>query len=158
MVDQGSRQTRDEKLENLMMNHSMILTGMFEEAFSALADKLAKASAGGADLGSTASREFPPDALTQIGQLVSEIREEVASQLPKNPHVFAHYVSSRAFDRGIKVVEKYDFGRPKITEKLTDGVLASYVFLLLSGDKELGKMFEELKAWQSGLPEPPWAG
>jgi hypothetical protein len=66
-------------------------------------------------------------------------------------------VASAAFDKGIQIVEKYDFGRPKLTEKLTDEVLASYVFLLQSGDKALGKMFEELADWQSGLPKPPWA-
>ena len=37
-------------------------------------------------------------------------------------------------------------------------VLASYVFLLLSGDKELGRMFKEIDGWKAGLPEPPWAG
>ena len=177
MVDKGRRLTRDEKLENLVMNHSMILMSMFEEAFSTLADKMtetlakgttamAKALAEGLPRGSDASGtvdidekvkyEIPPEVRTQIGYLFSEIREEIASQWPKNAIVFAQYVSAPAFDEGIKIVEKHDFGRPKLTEKLSDGTLASYVFLLQSGDKELGSMFKELADWQANLPKPPW--
>jgi hypothetical protein len=166
VADRGGRQARDEKLENLIMNHSMIFTGIFDEAFSAIADKMTEAlgegmsgsnSIGTADLGKKAGKEVAPEVLIQIGYAFSGIREEMASEWPRDASVFAQYVSSPAFDRGIEIVEKYDFGRPKLTEKLTDEVLASYVFLLQSGDKELGKMFKELADWQSGLPKPPWA-
>jgi hypothetical protein len=71
--------------------------------------------------------------------------------------VFKQYISSPAFDRGIEIVEAYDFGRPRLTEKLSDEALASYVFLVQSGNTEIGRMFKELAEWQSGLPEPPWA-
>jgi len=166
MVDQGGRQARDEKLENLIVNHSMIFMGIFDEAFSAIADKMTEASgegmsgfnsSGTADLGRKAGKDVSPEVRTQIGYAFSGIREEMASEWPKDASVFAQYVSSAAFDKGIQIVEKYDFGRPKLTEKLTDEVLASYVFLLQSGNKELGKMFKELADWQSGLPKPPWA-
>jgi hypothetical protein len=164
MVDQGGRKARDEKLENLIMNHSMIFMGMFDEAFSAIADKMTEASGermsdstsvGMADPGKRVSGEIAPEVRAQIGYAFSGIREEMVSEWPKDASVFLQYVSSPAFDRGIEIVEKYDFGRPKLTEKLTDEVLASYVFLLKSGDKELGKMFKELADWKSGLPTPP---
>ena len=54
-------------------------------------------------------------------------------------------------------MESHDFGRPKLTEELSDEVLASYVFLVQSGNAEIAKMFKELSEWQSGLPKPPWA-
>ena len=169
MVDKEGRLARDEKLENLIMNHSMIFMSMFEEAFSALADKMtealqtgtaaiAQALAEGLSQGSEesgavrvdkkAKDEISPEVRAQIGHLFSGIREEMASQFPKNANLFKQYISSPAFDEGIKIVERYDFGRPKLTEKLSDGVLASYVFLLQSGDKELGRMFKELADWQ----------
>ncbi len=178
MVDRGGLLARDEKLENLIMNHSMIFMGMFEEAFSTLADKMTEALAmgtaamadalaqgmppsssrsGAARAGKKITAEISPEVRAQIGRLFSGIREEIASQWPKNASVFKQYISSRAFDRGIKIVEKYDFGRPRLTEKLSDEVLASYVFLLQSGDKELGRMFKELAEWQAGLPKPPWS-
>jgi len=178
VVDNASRPTRDEKLENLIMNHSMIFMGMFEEAFSTLAEKMteamaigasamADALAGGSSSGSTGSgtagagkkvkHELTPQIRAQIEHVFSGIREEMTSQWPKNPSVFKQYISSPAFDRGIEIVENYDFGRPRLTEKLGDEVLASYVFLLQSGDKELSRMFKDLAEWQASLPKPPWS-
>jgi len=166
VIDRGGGQSRDEKLENLIMNHSMIFMSIFDEAFSAIADKMTEGSgehmsdsnsSGTADVGKKAGQEIAPEVRAQIGYVLSGIREEMASQWPKDASAFTQYASSPAFDKGIEIVEKYDFGRPKLTEKLTDEALASYVFLLQSGDKELGKMFRELADWQSDLPKPPWA-
>jgi hypothetical protein len=178
MVKQGAGPTRDEKLENLIMNHSMIFMGMFEEAFSTIAEKMTEAMATGTaamaqalgegmssgskkpaktDVGKKLKDELAPEVRTQIGHVFSEIRGEMESQWPKNASVFKQYISSPAFDKGIEIVEKYDFGRPRLTEKLSDEVLASYVFLVQSGNPEIGKMFKELAEWQSGLPKPPWA-
>jgi hypothetical protein len=162
--------TRDEKLENLIMNHSMIFMGMFEEAFSTIAEKMTEAMAMGAgaiadalagspgssEVQKKAQEEIAPEVRTQIGRAFSGVREEIADQWPKNASVFKRYISSPAFDKGIEIVERYDFGRPKLTEKLSDEVLASYVFLVQSGNPEIGKMFKELAEWQAALPTPPW--
>jgi hypothetical protein len=177
MAGQGSGLTRDEKLENLIMNHSMVFMGMFEEAFSALAEKMTEALAvgaaavagalsegapsgsgasGAADAGKKPGDEIPLEVRIQIEDAFSGIREEMSSQWPKDASVFKRYVSSPAFDKGLEIVERYDFARPKLTEKLSDEVLASYVFLLQSGDKGLGRMFKELADWQASLPKPPW--
>jgi hypothetical protein len=177
MVGQGGGLTRDEKLENLIMNHSMVFMGMFEEAFSTLAEKMTEALAEGtaavadaltegassdpralraAGAGKKTRAEIPLEVRIQIEDLFSGIREEVSSQWPKDASVFKRYVESAAFDKGIEIAERYDFARPKLTEKLSDEVLASYVFLLQSGDKELGRMFKELADWQASLPKPPW--
>jgi hypothetical protein len=177
MVGQGSGLTREEKLENLIMNHSMVYMGMFEEVFSTLAEKLTEALAvgtaavadaltkgapsgsgasGAAGAGKKPMDEIPLEVRIQIEDVFSGIREEVSSQWPKDAGLFKRYVSSPAFDKGLEIVERYDFARPKLTEKLGDEVLASYVFLLQSGDKGLGRMFKELADWQASLPKPPW--
>jgi hypothetical protein len=177
MTGQGDGLTRDEKLENLIMNHSMVFMGMFEEAFSTLAEKMTEAlaegtaavtdmltegtSPGSGAPGAPVAGKKPRDQIPlgvriQIEDVFSGIREEASSQWPKDTVAFKHYVSSPAFDKGIEIVERYDFARPKLTEKLSDEVLASYVFLLQSGDKELGRMFKELADWQASLPKPPW--
>jgi len=177
MVKQGPGQTRDEKLENLMMNHSMIFMAMFEEAFSTLAEKMTEAMAIGAAMadalgggpsqssegsgssgaGKKVQPELAPEVRAQIEHVFSGIREEMASQWPKKADVFRQYVSGPGFDKGIEIVERYDFGRSKLTEKLSDEVLTSYVFLVQSGDAEIGKMFKELADWQSSMPKPAWA-
>jgi len=167
--------TRDEKVENLIMNHSMIFMGMFEEAFSAIAEKMTEAwsegagamtdaltqgapsRSGASSVARNLKKQITPAVRAEIGNLFSGIREEASSQWPKGSAVFKRYISGPAFDKGVEIVERYDFGRPKLTEKLSDEVLASYVFLLQSGDKELGRMFKEIAEWQAGLPKPPWA-
>lgn len=160
---------REEKLENLVKNQSMIMMGMFEEGLSDVAEMLTSAMTAGASaiaeaLGGQEAREqvkkeiapVPPRIRTEIEAAFSDIREEIGSQWPKNPKVFTRYVSSPAFDKGIEIVESYDFKRPRLTEDLNDTMLASYVFLMKSGDKQLIKMFKELGEWQKGLPQPPW--
>ncbi len=154
MVKRRPTSTRDEKVENLIANHSMIFMGMFEEAFSAIADQMtaalsegagaiadvlargATSEPGGAGVGRKLKDEVTPAVRAEIGNLFSGIREEMSSQWPKDAAVFKRYISSPAFDKGMEIVERYDFQRPKLTEKLSDEVLASYVFLLHSGDKE----------------------
>ena len=163
-----SERTREEKLENIIVNYSMIFMGVFEDAFSMFAEKMTEAMgdlAGGlADAlapGSSSGKDrqplkVPPEIGEGIRHVFSEIREEVESQLPKDSGSFKEYVSSPVFDKGIEIVERYDFHRPNLTQRLSDEALASYVFLLQSGDKELGLMFEELAEWQKELPKSPW--
>ncbi len=152
------------------MNHSMIFMAMFEEAFSTIAEKMTEAmtmgggamadalagSSGTSGVQRKVKEEVAPEVRRQIGSAFSGIREEIAEQWPKNESVFKQYISGPAFDRGVEIVERYDFGRPKLTEKLSDEVLASYVFLVQSGNAEIGKMFKELAEWQAALPTPPW--
>jgi hypothetical protein len=169
MVKAASRQTRNEKLENLIMNQTLIYMSLFEEAFTALAEKMNEAMTEGAAvvadaLGGKAKAPakrkggaLPPAVKAEIGYLFSDMRQEMASQTPQDRGAFDRYVSRPEFDEGIAIVERYDFQRPKLTEKLTDEILASYVFLLQSGDGELRSMFKELNEWQRGLPKPPWA-
>jgi len=144
------------------MNHSMIFMGMFEEDLTALADRMVYATASSKRSGTSASKdakdEVAPESRALISEIFSGIREEASSQRTRDPRAFKRYVLGPALDKGLQIVESYDFGRPKLTERLSDDVLASYVFLLLSGDKELGRMFKEIDGWKAGLPEPPWAG
>ena len=102
MTKQTPGPTRDERLENLIMNHSMIFMGMFEEALSDIAEKITEAFATGAsamagalagvssgsgseaaDMGRKKLKEMSPEVKTQIGHVFSEIREEMASHWPK---------------------------------------------------------------------------
>lgn len=163
--------SRDQKVENLIRNHSMVVMGMFEEAFEDVADKLTEAM----DASLAAASEATPSALgaakgpapkvpsmsprvrMEIGGVLSEMRDEMASHWPKSPKVLKEYLSNPALDEGIKIVEAYDFHRPRLTDELTDEVLASYVFLLKGGDRDATKMFKQLSDWQRGLPKPPWA-
>jgi hypothetical protein len=201
----GSSTSREEKLKNLIVNHSMIVMAMFEELFFEVAERMtavppgkggepparsedpravatAEGRGGGGEeeeeeeeaadamehsrSNATRGKRVPvpmiqpgmaTDVQIQIEYLFSEIREEAASELPKKSEDFARYVASPIFDEGIAIVDSYSFvGRPRFTEKLTDDVLASYVFLLQSGDKKLESMVRELSEWRRRLPKPNW--
>ena len=167
-MPETSTLTRDEKVRNLIVNHAMVFMGMFEEAFADIAEKMTEAMGAGASAvagalgGSSASSEVDkslegatPAIRSQITHAFTKMREEMEAQWP-SPEVLQNFISDPRFDQGIKIVEVYDFGRPKLTEKLTDDVLASYIFLIKSGDEKIAKMFKELGEWQAGLPKPPW--
>ena len=162
MAKRRPARAREERLENLLMNHSMIFMGVFEETLTALADRMVDAPSGSNRSGVSASNKakdgVAPEVRAQISEVFSGIREETSSERTRDRRAFERYVSDPAFDKGLEIVEKYDFGRPKLTARLSDDVLASYVFLLLSGDKELGRMFKEIAEWKAGLPSPSWAG
>jgi hypothetical protein len=177
MTHQGASATRDEKVVNLMTNYTMLFASMFEDVFADLAAKMAEAVAGmgdaiagamseglsgGAGEGAKAEKrtkmvrsEIGPQASAQVKKMFSGLREEVSSKMPVNSPEFRAYLANPAFDQGIAIVEKYDFGWPRITERLGDEDLASYLLLLKSGDGALGRMFQELGRWQEGLPKPP---
>ena len=64
-------------------------------------------------------------------------------------------LSDSAFDNGSKIIEKYDFDLPKLTEELDDSTLAQYTQLLVSEDSTFSKMFKELVNWMNTLPKSP---
>ena len=64
-------------------------------------------------------------------------------------------LSDPAFDDGPKIIEKYDFKLPKLTQELDDNALAHYSQLLVSEDPRFAKMFRELTKWINSLPKLP---
>jgi hypothetical protein len=176
MTRRGPPLTRDERAANLMTNYAMLFASLFEGAFADIAVKMSEATVGmgeaiadamskGLSEGSGGSEmvkrtkkagpEIRPDVSGQIKKMFSGIRDEVSSKMSENAPELKAYLANPAFDQGIAIVEKYDFGRPKFTERLSDEDLASYLVLLKSGDEALGKMFTELGQWQESLPNPP---
>lgn len=178
MTHQGPAPTRDEKVVNLMTNFTVLFASMFEDVFTDLVAKMAEVTAGmgdaiagaiseglsgGSQEGAAAKKpkekakpQIGPQASEEIKKMFSGIRDQVSSKMHENSPEFKAYLTNPAFDQGIAIVEKYDFGRPRITEKLGDAELTSYLLLLKSGDETLGKMFGELGQWQEGLPKPPF--
>jgi len=178
MTHQGPSPTRDEKVVNLMTNYTMLFASMFEDVFADLVAKMAEVTvgmgdaiagamseglSGGSHEGPAAKMpkekvkpEIAPQASEEIKKMFAGLRDQVSSKMHEDSPEFRAYLKNPAFDQGIAIVEKYDFGRPRITEKLGDGDLTSYLLLLKSGDETLGKMFGELSQWQEGLPKPPF--
>jgi hypothetical protein len=59
-----------------------------------------------------------------------------------------------AFEVGPKIIEKYDFNLPLLTQELDDNTLSQYSQLLASEDPYFVEMFKELTEWINALPKP----
>ncbi|HKT21780.1 MAG TPA: hypothetical protein VJR06_04045, partial [Nitrososphaerales archaeon] len=125
--------TRDEKVENLVMNFSMIMMGMFEGAFTALAAGMAEAMEGAADAmaealdGKKPARRGRGDAKAEVERNVkvvfAKLRDEAYSNIDGKEEEFRRFIKDRSFDEGVKIVESHDLHRPRLTERLTDSDL-----------------------------------
>lgn len=171
MTGSGSP-TRDQKVENLILNYSMIVMSTFEEMFASLAAKLADTmgeitqTMGEAMTGTgsgTPPRErrvetkvpkVGPQVSAEVKKAFAQLRAEARSQLSMKDKSFKEFVRNPALDGGVKIVEKYDFRLPKLTEQLSDEDFASYVLLIRKENHELAKMLGELGEWQKGVPKP----
>jgi len=177
MTGKTQAPTRDELVTNLLTNMVMIFASMFEQTFAGLATEMSKLTAGMSEVmgnamveglsGSGEDREavrkataksaaeMHPKISSGIKEMFSEIRKEISSKMPGDTPELRSYLVDPTLNKGIRIVADYDFGRPKLTERLSDEELASYLVLLKSGDQKVGKMFKELGEWQETLPRPP---
>jgi hypothetical protein len=147
---------RDEKVENLVTNFSMIMMGMFEGAFTAMAAGLAEVMSGAAEAisgsPSAISKSDRAEMDAKLRDVFTGLRKEVSEGFAHKNEKFLAFIKDPAFDEGVRIVESHDLGIPKLTERLTDGDLARYVALIQKEDPRLTKMMAELGEWQKTTP------
>jgi hypothetical protein len=173
---EGNGLTRDEKATNLVMNYSTILVFAFEDAFanlaSAMSEALVKGTAAmsealGEGLGGTKDGPKPGKKATeglagrvktgtskQVREAFSEMREKARGEIRLDDESLKELIRAPAFDRGIEIVRRYEFGLPKLTERLGDADFAAYVALYKKSDPQFTKMSAELSEWRESLPNP----
>jgi len=161
--------TRDEKVENLVTNFSMIMMGMFEGVFAAMAAGLAGAlektaaavteaiDGPGGESPRGKSYIKPIDTESEVNAKVKEVfsglRTEVAEGFSDRDESFKRFIKNPAFDAGVRIVESHQLKLPRLTEPLSDSDLAGYVALVQNGDPELSRMMQELGEWQKTTPK-----
>jgi hypothetical protein len=157
--------TRDEKVENLLVNFSMIMMGMFEGVFAALAagmadslTKTAEALTEAMDSGKGATHldktnvSAGAEVNSKVKDVFAGLRKEVAEGFSNKDAKFQAFIKDSAFDEGIRVVERHRLKVPSLTERLSDADLAEYVNLIQAEDPEVAKMMQELGEWQKTAP------
>ena len=148
--------SRDEKVENLVTNFSMIMMGMFEGVFSAMAAGLAEAMSGMAEAlsgdHSAISKSQKAQMDAKLRDVFAGLRKEVSEGFANKNEQFRTFIKDPSFDDGVGIVEGNDVGLPKLTEHLTDADLARYVILLQKEDPNLAKLMSELGEWQKTTP------
>jgi len=163
-----SELTRDEKVENLVLNFSMIMMGIFEGVFAALAAGMATAMNATADAlteaigndgkGSAGKKKTDvPIAESEVNEKVKEVfsglRKEVLEGFSNKDQSFMRFIKDPAFDTGVRIVESRELKLPKLTETLSDSDLAAYVTLIQNEDPEVASLMKELGEWQRTTPK-----
>lgn len=159
-----SKADRETKIINSMANTSVILmstmmgtfTNLMVDATGAMASGMAQAL-GGKEAEDKVSKEIKqglPGVDEKVKAMISDIRKDIYSQMKQKRREFESLFSDPVFEVGPKIIEKYDFKLPKLTQELDNNTLSQYSQLLVSEDIGFVKMFTELTEWVSSLPKP----
>ncbi len=153
----------EDKIIYAMANTSVILMGMMMGAFTqvvgstmgAMASGMAEAF-GGKETSDKVDEEIKhdlPEIDAKMKAGISEMRKDIYSQMKQKRQEIKAIFADPAFEVGPKIIEKYDFNLPKLTEELDDKALSQYSQLLVSEDPRFVEMFKELTEWISSLPK-----
>jgi hypothetical protein len=156
---------REKKIMNTIVNTSIILMSTLMGAFTevmvnitgAMASGMAE-SISGKEVGDQVHREVKqklPEVDEKMKKLISDVRKDVYVQLGQKAKEIIPLLSDQTFDVGPRIIEKYDFKLPKLSEELDDSALAQYSQLLASEDSGFATMFKELTSWLNSLPKFP---
>jgi len=162
MTGESERSTR---ILNTMMNTSIVIMsammgGMAQsmvEATGEMASEMVSEMEGeGAGKGIKEELSHKaPEVEEQMKEMISDVRRDIYSQMAQKKMEIEPLISDPAFDLGPEIVERYDFGVPKLTEELDDSSFAVYVQLLTREDQRFSEMFQHLTDWLNSLPKLP---
>jgi len=146
----------------------MIMMGIFEGTFAALAAGLATAMNTAADAlteafdneGKRSTGKKKADGLIaesevneKIKGVFSGLRKEVSEGFSEKDQSFRRFIKDPAFDAGVRIVESHTLKLPRLTEALSDSDLAAYVTLIQKEDPEVVSLMKELGEWQQTTPK-----
>ena len=154
----------EDKIIYAMANTSVILMSMMMGAFTqvvgstmgAMASGMAEAL-GGKEASDKVDQEIKqglPEVDGKMKAMISDMRKDIYSQMKQKRQEIKAMLSDPAFEVGPKIIEKYDFNLPKLTQELDDNTLSQYLQLLVSEDSRFAEMFKELTEWINSLPKP----
>jgi hypothetical protein len=159
-----SKMIIEDKIIYAMANTSIILMSMMMGAFTqmigpsmgAMASGMAEAF-GGKEASDKVDQEIKqglPEIDEKMKAGILDLRKEIYSQMNQKRKELEQALSDPAFEVGPKIIEKYDFNLPKLTQALDDTALSKYSQLLVTEDERFTKMFKELTEWINSLPKP----
>ena len=131
-------------------------TKVVTDATSAMTSGIAEAL-GGEEAGEKAQKDVD-QGMSKVDEkmkmMISDLRKDAYSQLEQTSKEIGPLLSDSTFDAGPRIVDKYDFKLPKLTQELDEKALAGYMQLLVSEDPGFAQMFKELVGWMNSLPQP----
>jgi hypothetical protein len=160
-----SETDRESKIMNAIANTSVILMSTMMDAFTQVMVNTTGAIASGM-AGALAGREAEekvsdevtqklPEVNEKMKALISDMKKDIYSQMRQKRKDMERLLSDPVLEVGLKIIERYDFKLPKLTQQLDDNTLAKYSQLLASKDSRFAEMFKALVEWMNSLPKPP---
>jgi hypothetical protein len=130
-----------DKIINAMANTSVLLMSTVMGAFTqvivnateAMGSGMAEAI-GGKEASDKVNQEIKrglPEVDEKMKAMISDIRKDIYSQMRQKKQELELQLSNPAFEVGPKIIEKYDFKLPKLTQELDDNTLSQYSHLWL---------------------------
>jgi len=157
--------TRETKIMNTVVNTSVIIMSAMMDAFGEIMVQSTNTMATGIvnalvreESGEEIKKEFEqqmPKVNETMKTMVCDIRNDIYGQFKKKEKEILPFFSDTEFDVGPKIVEKYNFNLPKLTDELDDKTLAQYTLLLVSEEPLFTEMFNELTRWMNRMPKFP---
>jgi hypothetical protein len=162
--DSPSGLSREDKIMNAMANVTVILmstmmgafTQVMSKAVGAMSSGMAEAF-GGEEAKTKVDQETRQDlteADIKMNEMISGMKNEIYDQLGQERKIMEPLLSDPIFDLGPKIIEKYNFNLPKLTQRLDDQTLTAYADLLTKENPDFAEMFKELTNWLNSLPKP----
>ena len=158
-------ENREDEIINTMANTSIILTSMLMGAFTLMMVSVTNSmtsgiveALGGKEPGDVIKGETKPDRSEldeKTKTIISDMKKDIYLQMSQKKQEMKQLLSDPVFDVGPRIISKYDFKLPKLTEELDDETLMNYAKLLVDEDPRFAKMFKALTEWLSTLPKPP---
>jgi hypothetical protein len=163
---QATAMDRETKILNILCNTSILLMSALTEAFSDFFTGLSKEMVHALTTSMGVSEEKTMDMNTEMNTLKRELpkqmmeqmvtlKADMAKQLQVKKQEIGKIIADPAFDKGITIAEKYDFGLPPLTQELDEISLLRYIALMKAEHPVFLKMFQELVEWMKSVPQPP---
>lgn len=155
---------RDTQILNIINNTTILLVSMMTEAMTNVFTTLSKEMMTAMSKGFGAPEESAKDIQRTTDDLERKIPEElhkqlhemktdITKQMNEKKEQIAPLLSDKRFDRGIEIVQRYEFNLPRLTCDLDERSLLGYLALLNRDDEQFTKMFKELLEWMNNLPQ-----
>lgn len=159
---------RTNQILNITTNSAILLMGTMLGGMTDMIGNMGKAMAGGMtsaiageEEGKRVTKEIDkkikkdaPEANAKIAEMIRDMKSQMDTQFEAKKAQIIPLIKDPVFDKGIEIVNKYDFKMPKISEKLDNETLAKYLILLKSSDPNTTEMFKEIMTWMNTLPKP----
>jgi F0F1-type ATP synthase membrane subunit b/b' len=163
-LETTSESVLEDKIIYAVANTSVILMSIMMGAFTqvigstmgTMASGMAEAL-GGKEASDKVDQEIKqglPEVDAKMKTMISDLRKDIYAQMIQKRQELKQMLSDPTFELGPKIIEKYDFNLPKLTQELDDNALTQYSQLLISENADFAKMFKELTEWMNSLPKP----